>query len=227
MTRNRLAIAGFALPILLGGCVSIPSGDLPAGRFTGEVFVMWVGEGNSTGDGRFLFVPNPKQPLTFYRQDPAAPGAVVKPSMMYTDGGSIPRIATLFKGLSPWGYAPAYMVHDWLFTARHCLVDGETDQKYLRVKDVTFEDSARILGEAIEGLMAAKQVDPNDLAVTVITAAVDSSVARNLWDAKGACADLQVTPAHKAAADAAIPGSSQAIRRAGVPKAVLVGQVKF
>nr|WP_249779640.1 DUF1353 domain-containing protein [Bradyrhizobium sediminis] len=34
---------------------------------------------------------------------------------MYTDGGSIPRIAQIFNGLSPWGFGPAYIVHDWIF----------------------------------------------------------------------------------------------------------------
>jgi hypothetical protein len=127
---------------------------------------------------------------------------------MYTDGGSIPRIAQVFNGLSPWGYAPAYMVHDWLFTARHCLVDGHTDKKYDRVRDVDFDESAEILNEAISALVNQRLVKQDDLAIGAITGAVDSFVARNLWDEKGACERLKVTDTDLAAARKVIPGIS-------------------
>jgi hypothetical protein len=88
---------------------------------------MWVGAWSpSSGDGQFVFVPNPNDPLKMSRidQDGNVVGEPIQPGMMYTDGGSIPRIATVFKGFSPWGYAPAYMIHDWLFIAKHCVTDG-------------------------------------------------------------------------------------------------------
>ncbi len=72
-----------------------------------------------------------------------APAQLIRPGLMYTDGGSIPKIAQVFKGLSPWGYAPAYMIYDWVFTARHCIVDGETNARFDQVHDVTFKDFAR------------------------------------------------------------------------------------
>ncbi|CAN7221006.1 hypothetical protein LJR231_000715 [Phyllobacterium sp. LjRoot231] len=199
--------------VALSACVSVDYSKLPSGSFSGSLFVMWVDEGGSSGDGKFLFVPDPSDPLIFRRSDPQSPGSVIRPGLMYTDGGSIPKIAQVFKGLSPWGYAPAYMIHDWIFTARHCIVDGEDNPRFDQVRDVTFRDSAEILGEAIHGLIAEKRVQPNDLAGGAITTAVDSVVAKRLWDETGACKDLIVKPEDVAAAEAAIPGSSRLAAR--------------
>ncbi len=206
-------IAWLGLCMALSACASVDYSKLPPGTFSGSLFVMWVDEGGASGDGNFLFVPDPGDPLIFRRSDPESPGAVIRPGLMYTDGGSIPKIAQVFKGLSPWGYAPAYMIHDWVFTARHCIVDGETNARFDQVRDVTFKDSAEILGEAIQGLIADERVQPNDLAGSAITTAVDSAIARRLWDEKGACKALVVKPDDVAAAEAAIPGSSRQIAR--------------
>lgn len=98
------------------------------GEFHGSLFVMWVGENEtSEGDGRFVFVPSRFDLLRFVRDTEANPNAtvrIIQPEIMYTDGGSIPRVVQPFRGFSPWGYAPAYMVHDWLFVARRCITDG-------------------------------------------------------------------------------------------------------
>lgn len=215
---------------LPAGCASVNYHALEPGFFTGALFVMWVDEGGHSGDGTFLFVPDPGNPLTFHRHATTSPGAVVRPAMMYTDGGSIPKVAQMFNGLSPWGYAPAYMIHDWLFTARHCLLDGTPDERHLALSDVSFEESAAILGEAIRTLVASGQVKPNDLAGWTITRAVETLVARNLWDKPGACRELQVKPEHAAAANAAIPGASIAARRTaptGTPPARVVTRIAF
>ena len=115
--------------LMLGGCVTVIYDPASSGYFTGQLFVMWIEEGGPSGDGIFLFVPNPRNRLTFHRNTPQGHGAIIQPGFMYTAGGSIPRIAQVFNGFSPWGYAPAYMIHDWRFTVRHCLVDGKTDPK--------------------------------------------------------------------------------------------------
>lgn len=112
----------------------------------------------------------------------------------------------------PWGYAPAYMVHDWVFIAHHCLLDGSTENRFDQVRGVEFDDSAAILGEAIKALIKARQVAPDDVAPSAITAAVESVVAKNLWDEKGACQSLQVSAKDIAAAEAAIPGSTTKAR---------------
>lgn len=210
--RSNLArLAVFALT--LGGCATVDFGHTLPGRFTGSVFVMWVGEGNQSGDGNFLFVLDPRDLLIFRRPDPQSHGAVIQPGLMYTDGGSIPKIAQVFNGLSPWGYAPAYMIHDWLFVGRHCLVDGEAGKtRFDQIRDVNFDDSATILAEAIQALVASNQVKRNDIAGETITGAVDSIVARNLWDQTGACAGSAVSAKDRAAAEAAIPGSTTALR---------------
>ncbi|TPK23947.1 hypothetical protein FJ872_03025 [Mesorhizobium sp. B2-5-9] len=205
------------------GCSSIDYQKLTTGEISGSLFVMWVGEGNSSGDGNFLFVPDPQEPLIFHRGDPTAPGSKIKPGLMYTDGGSIPKIAQVFKGLSPWGYAPAYMIHDWIFIAHHCIVDGSTEKRFDQVRGVEFDDSAAILGEAIKALIATRQVAPNDVAPSAITAAVGSAIAKNLWDEKGACKSLQVSAKDIASAEAAIPGSTskaQNLRTFQIPETV-------
>ncbi len=99
----RLALL---LPVmLLSACITAPP-DKPsgeAGQFSGSVVVVWLGDGDGTsGDGRFLFVPQPSDPLRFRRPGNPSKAAVVEPQMMYTDGGSIPTIAQGFKGLQPW-----------------------------------------------------------------------------------------------------------------------------
>jgi len=223
VARASAWAVGCALAVLIAGCVSVDYPKLPTGQLSGSLFVMWVGEGNNSGDGNFLFVPDPQDPLVFHRADPATPGATIQPGLMYTDGGSIPKIAQVFKGLSPWGYAPAYMIHDWVFIAHHCIVDGSTEKRFDQVRGVAFDDSAAILGEAIKALIATRQVAPNDVAPGAITAAVGSVVAKNLWDEKGACKSLQVSAKDIAAAEAAIPGSTtkaQNLRTFRIPEAV-------
>src|SRR4051794_36106954 len=99
--RFRL-LASLGLVTALSGCGSVDFSTLPPATISGSLFVIWVGEGNESGDGNFLFVPDPKDPLIFKRADPHQHGAVIQPGLMYTDGGSIPKIAQVFNGLSPW-----------------------------------------------------------------------------------------------------------------------------
>jgi hypothetical protein len=213
---NDMKLRGFivlVLSVLMTACVSVQYDPYTPSYFTGSVLVIWVGETEgSSGDGKFLFIPNPNDLLTFHRSATDTRGRVIEPGLMYTDGGSIPKIAQVFNGLSPWGYAPAYMIHDWLFTAHHCLVDGRTDKKYDQVRDIDFDESARVLNEAISALINQRIVKHDDLAVGAITGAVDSFVAQNLWDARGACEGLKVSDADLAAARKVIPGIS-AFRR--------------
>ncbi len=44
-------------------------------------------------------------------------GEVIRPGSIETDGGSIPRLLWFQDGFSPWTYAPAYLIHDWLYEA--------------------------------------------------------------------------------------------------------------
>ncbi len=202
---NRLFIA-FGVALLLAGCGTIYYRDLKPGTFSGKLFVMWVGEGDTgSGDGKFVFVPAPGLELTFARPAGAKTAGVIRAGLMYTDGGSIPKVAQSFKGLSPWGYAPAYMIHDWIFEARHCLQDRPSDPRFQSLKDIDFDESVKILGEAIQALVEEGQVTRNDLAGEVVTSAVGSFVARNLWDEKGSCARTRISDEHLAEINAVFP----------------------
>jgi hypothetical protein len=138
------------------------------GRFEGVVEIRWL------RPDRFLFVPNPADPLRFT----TAGGQVLEPQPMYTDGGSIPRIFWSVPGYSPWGIGPAYIIHDWLFMAHHCNTSGY-DQ-------VHFEDSARIMGETIKTLMESQIVPKNETVFFNVLEAVKSSIAERIWK-KGEC----------------------------------------
>ena len=114
---KRAAIVA-ALCLVLSACVS-PYFAAQPGPMRGAVFVMWVGE------EKFVYVPGPDgKNLAF---ETTSLGRVIAPGMMYSDGGSIPRAAQVFRGFSPWGFGPAYIIHDWIFYGRHCYVDPDDD----------------------------------------------------------------------------------------------------
>ncbi len=82
----------------------------PLPSLSGTLLIQWV-------DGQnFIYVPDPHDPLRFRSRD----SRDVVPKRMYTDGGSIPRLFWSVKGFSPWGYGPAYVLHDWLFHEHRC-----------------------------------------------------------------------------------------------------------
>ena len=192
--------------------------EAEAGAFKGSLFVMWVGE------DRFVFVPDPDNPLTFTRPDGRDFGTI-RPAMMYTDGGSIPPVARGLKGFSPWGYAPAYMIHDWLFLAHDCNAAGTPEGRETEVAEMEFIESAEIMAEAIRALIEAKRVSPNDVAPATISSAVAGPVARAIWDRPGGCERL--TREDREAANAAIPGSPGAFRVPGARPATVVSVIEF
>ena len=205
----KFSPAVFAMAALTG-CGKVNYDDAKAGTFKGQVFVMWLGEGShTTGGGQFLFVPNPRNPLKLIRQNPNASVSVIQPGMMYTDGGSIPKLAQVFKGFSPWGYAPAYMVHDWLFVARHCLRDGTPENEHLLLADVVFQESADIITESIVTLVQSGKVQKNDVAKGLISSVVAGPFTFVRWQATGECETQKIHEDDRKAAEAAIPGSSR------------------
>ena len=197
--RTTRCIVALLSTLLLGAC-AISYGAVGLGRLGGRVVVMWVGADN------FLYIPAPKAGTFFF--ETARSGNVIAPGIMYTDGGSIPRIARGLQGFSPWGFGPAYVVHDWIFYAHHCVVDGEYLGRFSEYeKRITFDESALILAEVIKTLVDYGQVSENAFATDIISNAVDGAVARALWDAKGACERGRVTPWHIAVAWKAVLGS--------------------
>lgn len=169
-----------------GGCAS-PRLDLSdPGKVSGLLMIFWIRE------DEFIYYPFHGDPLiyTLPRElKHLAPDGQIRPGAIYTDGGSIPRALRNIAGLSPWGYAPAYIVHDWLFVAHHCIEHervGEHDARDLeeveKIREVTFKDSADILAGVVEALVVQKKVPKRAIAPGAIYSAVDSHIARRIWD---------------------------------------------
>lgn len=147
--------------------------QLGVGKFSGRLLVCWNGMDN------FVFIPDQTNPLTYT----TSKGRKIIPKLMQTDGGSIPRILRGFsKKLSPWSYAPAFMVHDWLFAAKKCQYEPDVDW--------TFHQSADIMAEAMKTLMEVGFTDYKgnvfrleraENTLYVMHKAVISSIAENLW----------------------------------------------
>ncbi len=161
-----LAIILFTIGSL--GCASKPYRNTMEGKFYGAVDVRWL------MNDYFVFIPNKDKPLQFKR----ASGEVIKPGVMYTDGGSVPRFLWGIKGYSPWGYAPAYLIHDWLYEAQHC--NYKPDNKY------NFNESIDILQESLKAIMETNIEVRDYFVFDTISAAVASPIAKRLWE-KGLC----------------------------------------
>jgi hypothetical protein len=156
-----------SLAVSLGACsaTQVYSRAKP-GRLVGDLSVSWV------ANDCFVYSPNPSNPFRFERSG----NKPVTPQRIYTDGGSIPRVLWAFPQFSPWGYAPAYVVHDWLFEAHHCHVPDS---------DVPFEESATILLEAIKTQMEDNPDVKDVTAAFLIYEAVRTPIARRVWDQPG------------------------------------------
>jgi hypothetical protein len=99
-------------------------------------------------------------------------------------------------GYSPWGYAPAYIFHDWLFEAHHCAY--EPDNRY------TFEDSVKVMTESLKAVMEVAPEVKNYFVFDSVVGAVGSSIARRLWE-QGSCKapplEIQALPDKAAAGE--------------------------
>lgn len=206
---RKIAVAA-ALLLSLAGCVS-PYLMAKLGKIGGAVTTIWVGA------DKFVYVPGDEG--NNFAFETASTGRVIAPGMMYTDGGSIPRVAQIFKGFSSWGFGPAYVVHDWIFYGHNCYVDPASSSynDVVRFDDVngvngsapiSFDESALILAEVIKTLVDYGQVREQVLAAELISSAVDSPIALALWDRKGACDEHRVIPFHIAVAWLTVKGET-------------------
>jgi hypothetical protein len=119
----------------------------------------------------FVFTPDKEKPLTFVRYNQET----IQPGKMMTDGGSIPRPLWVLRNYSPWGYAPAFIVHDWLFAVKHC--------GYKENKNYSFEETAVILSEVMKTLMLDPKYNFEDkLSLYAIYEAVRSPIAHEIWE---------------------------------------------
>jgi Protein of unknown function (DUF1353) len=141
--RSLIALAA---ALLAGGCVALTPRQpaISGGELSGQLALAW--------DDGYTFVAYPVKgkELTYkFPKGHRLEGALgeIRPKLMYTDGGSIPRTFWSFDGLSPWEYGPAFILHDWVFLRHYC--DG---QKY----PVTLEEANDILLDAM--ILLDKQV---------------------------------------------------------------------
>jgi hypothetical protein len=151
---------------------------LKQGSFSGLPVVRWNGFDYDSKRPRFIFDPSIGGEFFYTTSE----GIRITPGKMETDGGSIPLILQALPKFSAWGYAPAYLMHDWLFVSHKC--GGATAAK------VEFPQSALLLAEAIKTLMEVGYVDydkstrkfpKSEDTLYLMYKAVNSSVAENLW----------------------------------------------
>lgn len=164
--RTLAWVLALAPGLVLGGCGSPRYRATPEARFEGALEVRWI------KNDYFVFVPNPDEPFALVR----ANGSRIQPGPIYTDGGSLPRFLWGVKGYSPWGYAPAYVVHDWLFEEHRCNAQ----------LGYSFEDSVQLMAEGLKAVMEAAPEVKNGFVFESVVAAVESPIARRLWE-QGAC----------------------------------------
>jgi hypothetical protein len=112
--RMRIVLTAIISSSLIG-CATRHYESTVAGELEGDFIVEWR-KPNS-----FVFLPSSENPLRFTR---GTNNEVIQPDRMWTDGGSIPRPLWVFKNYSPWGYGPAFIVHDWLFHMQDCELPG-------------------------------------------------------------------------------------------------------
>lgn len=149
---------------------------LGVGRFESAPKVIWNGYDPRSNRPTFLY----EKSLFAYV---TSSGRRISPGTMETDGGSIPKLLHSVGSFTPWGYGPAYIVHDWLFVAHKC---GNAPDS-----DFTFDQAATLLAEAIKTLMDRGFLDYDQKIQTfpkkedtlyLIYQAVRSDIARSFWE---------------------------------------------
>ncbi len=155
--------------LLTTGCASLHYEKTMIGELHGKLIVQWIDH------DKFIFVPDEEKPLTFIRHNQKR----ISPKRMYTDGGSIPRPMWVFRSYSPWGYAPAFIVHDWLFVMQHC--------KYLGHEEFNVEEAAWVMSEIMKTMMLKeKEAAPDKFTLYTMFEAVRSPIAKRQWES-GEC----------------------------------------
>jgi len=170
-TLNRGSIVSYSLATLF--LSDRFYSKLGVGEFSGRPLVSWNGMDN------FIHIPDKNEPFFYTTSDKR----VIQPRLMQTDGGSIPRILRGLKKFSSWGYAPAFIVHDWLFTAKKCGHEPDTDW--------TFPQSALVMAEAMKTLMEVgyinysgklEKIEKAEDTLYLMYQAVSSFIAEDLWE---------------------------------------------
>jgi hypothetical protein len=174
-TRRRL-LCCLLLATAVSGCASTHYARTTPGKLSGDLVVKWW------APDFFEFRPDHDRPLRFER---GVGGDVIQPGVFYTDGGSIPKPFQALKNYSPWGYAPAFIIHDWLFHMQDCQLSGY--ERY------TLESAAQIMSEVMKTMMLSPDFNFGDEStVYFMNLAVKSPPAASAWQDRKC---IQVVPA--------------------------------
>lgn len=147
--------------------------SLKTGKIEGAPIVTW------NGPDTFIFQQDAKHPFRYTTSS----GRVITPGLMETDGGSVPRALRGLMRFSSWGYAPAFIVHDWIFCAKKCAIAPDND--------FTLDRAGLVMAEIIKTLMdvgytnfdgAMTKLEKAEDTLYVQYQAVVSIFARRVWD---------------------------------------------
>jgi hypothetical protein len=145
---------------------------LKIGEFKGHFQLEWIGPDN------FNYHPDPNDPFRYIRNLGKGKTEVIQPESIETDGGSIPVIAQLITGRTPWEYAPAYLIHDWEF---HCHDDDPNFKKSFKEVNLTLAEAIWTLMN--EGYLNYVKPVLNAQNVHLIYTGVSSPVGKRIWKA--------------------------------------------
>lgn len=204
--------------VALAGCAEVDFEDARPGEFDGAVSVYWLQQ-NTAGPGsggRFVYVPVPGFELKFLRPEGEVP-AVIAPGVMYTDGGSVPRVAQAFRGFSPWSYGPVYIVHDWLFAARRCIEDPDATPEQLKTRDMAFQETVDIFVETLKTLERDRRIVARDFSQETVASAIAGPISRNLWARTDACDENKLSVRDQEIVDKILQQQRRGLRAATVP----------
>ena len=179
MNKNKTLLLVVSC-LLATGCAGRHYDRTQVGVLEGDLIVEWR-KPNS-----FVFIPSETEPLKYTR---ASNGDVIQPDRIWTDGGSIPRQFWVFKNFSPWGYGPAFIIHDWLFHMQDCDLDGNDDYD--------IKTAAVIMSEVMKSLMEDPEFDyGSETSMYLMYKAVQTEPAQRAWS-DGECRPVLEAPLTK------------------------------
>lgn len=148
------------------GCATLHYERTVVGELKGDLIVEW------RKPNRFLYIPSQENPLRFKR---GSNGEMIQPERMGTDGGSIPRTFWVFRNYSPWGYGPAFIIHDWLFYMQDCELPG--------YEKFDIETAAMVMSEVMKTLIEDPEFNyGNKSSMYLMFKAVQTEPARLAWE---------------------------------------------
>ena len=168
--------------------------SLKVGAFEGLPAVTW------NGKDRFVFTPHPTQPFAYLTSSDFG-NQRITPGAMPTDGGSTPRLLRGLTQFSSWGYAPAFIIHDWIYYAKKRRALGDAA---IQEPAWSFEDSALIMAEAMKTLMETgyrdfsgqvQRIDKAEDVMYLMYVAVSCFIAKRVWDDDSTVASFQAPAA--------------------------------